>query len=51
MRNYDWHHRNTKDKWLLQETIFMPVNRQSRRNGQILRNVYSPNTEPGRNRK
>ena len=37
-------------KRLLQATLCQP-NGQPRRNGQILRKVYSPKSEPGRNRK
>ena len=46
-----WHHKNTKDYKRTIRTIICQQNGQLRRNGQISRNVQSPKTESGRNRK
>ena len=50
-KNYNWHHRNTKNHKKLLPTTTCQKNGQPRRNGQILRKAQPSKTEPSRNRK
>ena len=49
-RNYNWHHRDTKNHKRILQTYMCQHTGQPRRNGQISRKSLPAKTESGRNR-